>query len=90
MHHGCRLVADGTRIVYSDAKYWHLGGIYRMNADGTNKVSLEVRGWADPWGFSGMVDWSTDGSKLVFQQTGEGANGLWTLDAADGSDLTRK
>lgn len=72
---------DGRRLVFV-TNGTRLGII---NADGTARRSLDVVG---PRGMTGVSHphWTPDGSRLVVAvaQSGEGAPGLWIVDAEDG------
>lgn len=63
-----KLSPDGTRIAFQSS-----GGIYVMNADGTNPTLIQ--------NFGAIPAWSQDGLKIAFH-----SNGIWVMHA-DGSGL---
>ena len=68
---------DGSRIAYSG------GGIFVMNADGSNRVRLPTGPVAAPGGIS----WSPDGTRIAFTGHEGDAYHVYTMNL-DGSDLT--
>ena len=66
---------DGTQIAFSDADH---GGVYVMNADGSQLNEVNLSG--------GQVSWTPDGDQLVYE-CGDcsGGDGIFLM-MADGSD----
>jgi WD40 repeat protein len=66
---------DGTRIAF--AKF-NTGGIYVMEADGSNQVRLTDQA------YDNAPDWSPDGARIAFTSSRDGATDIWVVNA-DGS-----
>jgi len=72
---------DGSKILFQSR--WWAGGVYVMNADGTNPVLMPNSGFTvtDSW------SWSPNGSKFVFEPRGTGMGDIWTMNT-DGTGLS--
>jgi TolB protein len=83
---------DGTQIVFvrkvkSPSDPWRQTDLFRMNADGTNRVRLtETRRWED------APTWSPDGTLILFDRPTYwdqfASTDLWTM-TPDGSNLVQ-
>jgi TolB protein len=58
------------------------GGLWVMNADGTDPLHLAETSWVS------RPTWSPDGRRIAFAGTRDGRSGIWIVNA-DGSDLRR-
>ena len=83
---------DGSRIAFNandedasptseDEDTWD---IYTMKPDGT-----DVRLLTRSVGLEGDPGWSPDGTRIAFDSTEPGKQGIWTMNAADGGDKRR-
>ena len=71
---------DGTKIAYWSLFEAPLGGIYVMNADGSDQTKLAT---------GQFPSWSPDGTKIAFTSYRDGNNDIYVMNADDGSDQTR-
>jgi dipeptidyl aminopeptidase/acylaminoacyl peptidase len=74
---------DGTRIAFAS----EAGGIYVVNADGTNQSRL-----SPAWAADAIPDWSPDGTKIIFAEAipsaSPPASYIYTMSSIDGSNRT--
>jgi Tol biopolymer transport system component len=80
---GPRWSPDGTRIAFAS----EAGGIYLMNANGTNQTRLSPASSSDA-----IPDWSPDGTKIIFAaavpNASPPASFIYTMSSADGNNRT--
>jgi TolB protein len=69
---------DGTQIVFTGAADGVLRDVYVMNADGTDLTALTATDTTED-----EVDWSPDGTHLVFSKYLEGTRGGWVIHTLD-------
>ncbi|MEZ4669224.1 MAG: TIR domain-containing protein [Anaerolineae bacterium] len=86
---------DGSKLAFA-SKRLAISRIYVVNADGTNLLQLTidpVDGPVDRAGRSLASDqnpsWSPDGTKIAFASNRDGNWEIYTMNAVDGSELTR-